>query len=120
MIEHPDELSIMTYVSYFRAYLLQNTAYAPNCTAEGPGLHKAVTFEPATFVVTCRSEENEPATRGGANVRCQLLDASGKVVCPVKIHDNGNGTYNCSYESPADGTFRFFNQNSFFLQVILL
>lgn len=106
VIEHPDELSIMTYVSYFRAYLLQNTAFAANCTAEGPGLYKAVTFEPATFVVTCRSEENELATRGGANVRCQLLDGNNQVVCPVKVKDNGNGTYDCSYEASTDGICR--------------
>eukprot|EP01126_Amoeba_proteus_P002729 TRINITY_DN10875_c0_g1_i5.p1 TRINITY_DN10875_c0_g1~~TRINITY_DN10875_c0_g1_i5.p1 ORF type:complete len:627 (-),score=128.39 TRINITY_DN10875_c0_g1_i5:614-2494(-) len=103
VIENPDELSIMTYVSYFRGYLLQNTAFAANCTAEGPGLTKGVTFEPACFVVSCRSEENERATRGGANVRGLVLDGSGNTVCPVVVVDNKNGTYDCHYEAPVDG-----------------
>jgi len=32
VIDNPDELSIMTYVSYYRAYLMANTAYGPIVT----------------------------------------------------------------------------------------
>lgn len=100
VINHPDDLSIMTYVAYFRAYQNMNTAYAPNCTAEGPGLYNAVGFQPAYFTVTCRSEENEEAIKGGANVNCRLLDNKGKVVCPVIVRDLGTGKYDCEYTSP--------------------
>lgn len=103
VVEHPDELSIMTYAAYFRAYMNQNTAYAPNCTAEGPGLYKAVAGEPGTFVVTCRSAENEEATRGGARVVCRLLDAKGNPVTQVTVRDRGTGKYDCEYISPVDG-----------------
>lgn len=105
VVEHPDELSIMTYAAYFRAYMNQNTAYAPNCTAEGPGLHKAVAGEPGKFTVTCRSAENEEATRGGARVLCKLLDSSGQPVCPVSVRDLGTGKYDCEYNAPRDGDF---------------
>jgi len=105
VVEHPDELSIMTYAAYFRAYLNQNTAYAPNCTAEGPGLYKAVAGEPGTFVVTARSQDNEEATRGGARVVCRLLDKGGNPVCPVLVKDRGTGKYDCEYVSPVDGDF---------------
>jgi len=104
VVEHPDELSIMTYAAYFRAYMNQNTAYAPNCTAEGPGLTHAVAGEPGTFVVTCRSAENEEATRGGARVVARLLDGKGNPVCPVLVKDRGTGKYDCEYVSPVDGT----------------
>jgi hypothetical protein len=103
VINHPDELSIMTYVAYYRAYQNMNTAFAPNCTAEGPGLYKARQFEPGCFTVTCRSEENEEATRGGANVRCRLLDDKGKDVCNVMVKDLGTGKYDCQYIAPVPG-----------------
>lgn len=90
----------MTYVAYFRAYQNMNTAYAPNCTAEGPGLYNAVSGQPAYFTVTCRSEENEEAIKGGANVNCRLLDSKGKVVCPVIVRDLGTGKYDCEYTAP--------------------
>jgi hypothetical protein len=99
---------MMTYVAYFRAYMNMNTAFAPNCTAEGPGLFGGVAFEPATFRVTCRSEENEEATRGGAPLRCKLLDNQGKEVCPVKIVDLKNGKYDCEYISPIGGDFELY------------
>lgn len=96
----------MTYVAYYRAYLNMNTAFAPNCTAEGPGLTHAVGFEPGRFTVTCRSEENEEATRGGAQVRCFLINpADGSQVCPVTVRDLGTGKYDCEYISPIGGTF---------------
>jgi len=105
VVEHPDELSIMTYAAYFRAYMNQNTAYAPNCTAEGPGLYKAVSGEVGKFTVTCRSAENEEATRGGARVVCALLDSKGSPVCPVTVRDLGTGKYDCEYNSPVSGDF---------------
>jgi filamin len=105
VVEHPDELSIMTYAAYFRAYMNQNTAYAPNCTAEGPGLTHAVSGEPGKFIVTCRSAENEEATRGGARVVAKLLDAKGNPVCPVLVKDLGTGKYDCEYNAPLSGDF---------------
>jgi filamin len=103
VVSNPDELSIMTYVAYYRAYMNMNTAFAPNCTAEGPGLTHAVAGEVGRFTVTCRSAENEEATRGGARVNCKLMDNKGNPVCSVLVKDLGTGKYDCEYNSPVDG-----------------
>jgi hypothetical protein len=105
MLDAIDELSIMSDFASNRAYLNMNTASAPHCTAEGPGLSAGVAFEPARFTVTCRSEENEEATRGGAPVHCSLVDANGAEVCRVAIKDLKTGQYECEYISPLGGDF---------------
>lgn len=106
VIENPDDLSIMTYVSYFRAYMLANNAFGPNCIAEGPGLTEATTFEKAPFKVTTFNEENERVERGGAQIRATLKDEKGEEVCKVQIQDNRNGTYDCHYIAERPGKFK--------------
>jgi len=105
VIENPDDLSIMTYVSYFRAYMLANNAYGPNCTAEGPGLTEATTFEKAPFTITTYNEEGERVERGGAMVKVTLKDDAGAEVTKVNITDNRNGTYSCHYTAERPGKF---------------
>jgi filamin len=105
VIENPDDLSIMTYVSYFRAYMLANNAYGPNCTAEGPGLTEATTFEKAPFTITTYNEEGERVERGGAMVKAFLKDDSGAEVTKVLITDNRNGTYSAHYIAERPGKF---------------
>lgn len=97
--ETPDELSILTYVSYFRQYLSKHTAFAANCYAEGPGLTDALTFTPATFTVFACDEAGARVTRGGAFIKCSLLDKNKKHVAKVAIKDNLDGTYLCTYEA---------------------
>lgn len=53
---------------------MQNTAYGPNCYAEGPGLTNAETKRRAEFTVIGVNAEGERANRGGATIRTQLLD----------------------------------------------
>jgi len=104
-VSDPDELSLMTYISYYRGYLQKNTAYGPNCYAEGPGLTTAETKRRAEFTVIGVNAEGEKANRGGAPVRAQLLDADNSLVCKVFVKDNLNGTYSCHYEPPKTGSF---------------
>jgi len=106
VIENPDDLSIMTYVSYFRAYMLANNAYGPNCIAEGPGLTEATTFEKAPFTIITFNEEGERVERGGAMVKAFLKDDSGAEVCKVTIADNRNGTYSAFYIAERPGRFK--------------
>jgi filamin len=105
VIENPDDLSIMTYVSYFRAYMLANNAYGPNCVAEGPGLTEATTFEKAPFTITTYNEEGERVERGGAMVKAFLKDEAGAEVTKVNITDNRNGTYSAFYVAERPGRF---------------
>jgi len=105
VVENPDDLSIMTYVSYFRAYMLANNAYGPNCVAEGPGLVEATTFEKAPFTITTYNEEGERVERGGAMIKCWLKDDAGQEVTKVIVGDNRNGTYSCFYVAERPGKF---------------
>eukprot|EP01126_Amoeba_proteus_P013660 TRINITY_DN1585_c0_g1_i4.p1 TRINITY_DN1585_c0_g1~~TRINITY_DN1585_c0_g1_i4.p1 ORF type:complete len:1109 (-),score=323.00 TRINITY_DN1585_c0_g1_i4:135-3389(-) len=105
VVSDPDELSIMTYVSYYRGFLQKNTAFGPNCFAEGPGLTTAQTKKRAEFTIIGVNEEGERANRGGATIRTQLLEADGSALCKVFVKDNLNGTYSCHYEAPKAGTF---------------
>jgi len=105
VVENPDDLSIMTYVSYFRAYMLANNAFGPKCTAEGPGLTEATTFEPAHFTITTYNEEGERVERGGAMIKVLLKDDSGAEVTKVQITDNRDGTYAAVYTAERPGTF---------------
>lgn len=104
VVENPDDLSIMTYVSYFRAYMAANTAFAANCWAEGPGLTEGTTNEDAPFTIFAANEEGERASRGGAMMRAYLRDGETEVT-KVTIKDNRDGTYSCFYNSPTAGTF---------------
>uniref|UniRef100_A0A6B2KXF2 Calponin-homology (CH) domain-containing protein n=1 Tax=Arcella intermedia TaxID=1963864 RepID=A0A6B2KXF2_9EUKA len=97
VIENPDDLSNMTYISYFRGFLAANTACAAKSYAEGLGLREATTNKEASFIVYACNEEGEKATRGGANIRCYLRDEHDKDVCKVLIFDNRNGSYTCKY-----------------------
>jgi hypothetical protein len=62
VIEEPDDLSIMTYVSFFRGYLRNTSAFAANCYAEGPGLTMAVTGKQGIFTVQAVNQQGEKAT----------------------------------------------------------
>lgn len=62
VLEEPDDLSIMCYVSFYRGYLKNNSAFAPLCYAEGPGLTNAVTSKPAEFTVFAVNQAGERST----------------------------------------------------------
>uniref|UniRef100_A0A6B2KX48 Calponin-homology (CH) domain-containing protein n=1 Tax=Arcella intermedia TaxID=1963864 RepID=A0A6B2KX48_9EUKA len=96
VIDNPDELSIMTYVSYFKAFLAANTADPTKSYAEGPGLVEATTGKTAIFTVHAVNEEGAHASRGGANIKGYLAH-NGKEALKVKVKDNLNGTYECTY-----------------------
>ena len=95
-VKSPDELSVMSYVSLFRAYLGSVTPAAEHCTAEGPGLTEAICKDKAFFKVITRNEEKELIKRGGANVAAFITgDDKKKQRCIVK--DKLDGTYECYY-----------------------
>jgi len=106
VLEEPDDLSIMCYVSFYRGYLKNNSAFAPLCYAEGLGLTTAVTSKPAEFTVFAVNQGGERATTGKAPVRCRLIDENGEEVAKVVVADNKNGTYSCRYTSEIPGVFK--------------
>ena len=100
----PDELSVMSYVSLYRAYLASVQPDASKCTAEGPGLVGGKTREKCPFKVITRNEEGELITRGGAKIVATLVGPDGKETKAI-IKDQLNGTYEGHYEVRQPGKY---------------
>lgn len=66
-----------------------------SCEASGDGIHTARAGEEAHFVVTTKDKNGKNLPRGGAVVESVFHDPSGAIA--VRVVDNGNGTYSCSY-----------------------
>jgi hypothetical protein len=102
MHEYPDELSTMTYVSYFRDWFNNRGNTDPLRTyAEGPGLESGHVKdnEPTHFTIHTVDGEGNPRGQGGDNFDVHIAGPNGDV--PVSVNDNGDGTYTVSYE-PTD------------------
>eukprot|EP01098_Paradermamoeba_levis_P010621 TRINITY_DN4471_c0_g1_i2.p1 TRINITY_DN4471_c0_g1~~TRINITY_DN4471_c0_g1_i2.p1 ORF type:complete len:645 (+),score=123.57 TRINITY_DN4471_c0_g1_i2:75-2009(+) len=115
-----DELSVMTYISYFRDYanneakrnergLKEKTADPARCVAHGPGLESGEQFVPGTFTITAKNCFGDNLKAGGDVFEVALapLPASGAKTtssgsfAPDSVHDNGDGTYTVHY-TPLD------------------
>ncbi|XP_066922248.1 filamin-A-like isoform X11 [Clytia hemisphaerica] len=101
-----DELSVMTYVSYFPeakckpgAPLKKKMTDASNCTASGPGLeeHGVVVNKPADFTVFTSG-----SSRGKLNI---LVFGPGRKQVDCNVQDNHDNTYSCQYTPPKMGTY---------------
>jgi len=110
--ECPDELSMMTYVSYFRDWWLDQekrmaaereaerlrkmrTADPTQCYAEGPGLTHGTTNNPAPFTIHSVNYFGDPLPTGGDHYEIELT--GGHENPHVDNRDNNNGTYSCQY-----------------------
>jgi filamin len=113
--EEQDELSIMTYISYFRDYdekmmarareeELRRTAAPEKCIAYGPGLEKGLTYEPANFTIEARNVYGDRLQKGG-----DLFDISiknGNQDIPKEVVDEQNGLYQVTYTPTTPGKYR--------------
>uniref|UniRef100_A0A6B2KZD0 Calponin-homology (CH) domain-containing protein n=1 Tax=Arcella intermedia TaxID=1963864 RepID=A0A6B2KZD0_9EUKA len=105
LVQYQDELSIITYVSYFRAYLSKFAAFAGTTYAEGPGLTEALAFKPAEFTIFACDQNGERVSRGGAFIRLSLKDKRTEKECGrFSVKDHLDGTYSVSYETDKFGT----------------
>jgi len=110
--ECPDELAMMTYISYFRDWWLDQakrraaaeeaerlrkmrTADPSQCYAHGPGLQGGTTNNEAPFTIQAVNYFGDPLPTGGDEFVVSLSGPNGDV--PVKVHDNNNGTHSCGY-----------------------
>jgi filamin len=105
MIDSADELSVMTYIGYFRAYkeapapitpaapvaravvAVEPVLDASLCSASGDGLRRATAGQAARFAVQTNVK------KGGAKVTTKLGDGSAM----TSISDKSDGTYDVSY-----------------------
>lgn len=118
MVNNPEELSMMTYISYYREYLGEEsrrkreehlrklrTVDAANTFADGPGLTHADTFAPAHFCIHARNCFGNPLEplHGGDTFVVDINGPEGKVT--AKITDSGNGDYPVEYQTKLPGTY---------------
>jgi len=112
MVQHPDELANMTYISYFRDYLdvlrrkneemlLERTPVPANCIAYGPGLENVTACEDTSFTIEARNVHGRKVPVGGHSFDVNIQGPSGQV--PYKMNDNGDGTYTVHYNTPLQG-----------------
>jgi filamin len=95
MANAPDELANMTYISYFRDYwtsMMEKMAWPEACT-----------FLSFTAHVQSATRNGQIKTTGGDRFIASIAGPGGEV--PSQVLDNGNGTYNVSYQLPGSGQY---------------
>ena len=116
MVHLPDELSIMTYVSYFRDWdegggrakraehlRKLRTPFASECIAYGPGLEGVETFQEGPFTIEARNCFGDPVDppHGGDNFDVVI---SGVESPACTVTDNGDGKYPATYTPTKPGS----------------
>lgn len=118
----PDELSVITYVSYFRDYAVnkanrdaaaaealekkrRTTSDASQVEAYGPGLEGGFVNKKGDFTIKAINYYGEPLATGGEGFTVKVVGADGTEL-PASLVDNNNGTYDGSYTAtvPQDYT----------------
>jgi hypothetical protein len=91
----PDELAMMTYISYYRDYwtqMMDKLAFPEKCT-----------FSSFTCHVQAANRSGKNRTDGGDAFSGEVKGPGG--VVPAQVVDNRNGTYAISYTLPQAGTY---------------
>jgi len=110
LVNNPDELSTMTYISYFRTAherLLKKKADPSKSYADGPGLKQFNTGNPnpARFTVFSLDEEGNPQAPREKPLEVEIIGPDGKKV-DTKIADNKDATYTVEYVPKLPGDYR--------------
>jgi len=102
VIDEPDDLSIMTYLSYFRDYdLKHNQADASHTIAFGPGLEGGVIGDDNPFNVFPKNSFGDHANVAGEPFTVKVHGPSGENKdITVGIHKNPDGTFLVNYNLP--------------------
>ena len=111
MHETPDELAIMTYVSYFRDWLenegkRRQTPFAKNTTASGPGVEGGRAKVNNAINITTKNQYNDAVSVGGhAGSFHVAVDGPDGEVSVDAVADNGDGTYTTGYTPSKAGRY---------------
>eukprot|EP01120_Amphizonella_sp_Union-15-10_P006469 TRINITY_DN2082_c0_g1_i1.p1 TRINITY_DN2082_c0_g1~~TRINITY_DN2082_c0_g1_i1.p1 ORF type:complete len:766 (-),score=229.90 TRINITY_DN2082_c0_g1_i1:80-2335(-) len=113
--DESDELSIMTYISYFRDYdnaegrrlaeeRKRKTPDPAFCTAFGPGLESGTTHQPAHFTIVAKNCFNEQIkTLEGYPFKVLISGPHGKEV-HVDVKSKGDGSFDATYVPTESGS----------------
>eukprot|EP01083_Nonionella_stella_P029935 82231_1 len=104
-----DDLSTMAYVSLYKDWDERNSqvradrAAAKACSMSGAGLDQGFTNVDNPFVINCSDAD----LMADANLYKDLLDVSmeGPAQPELKIENNGDGSYACSYSTDQPGDY---------------
>eukprot|EP01132_Coremiostelium_polycephalum_P007890 gene7890-9709_t len=113
MVNLPDELSVITYVSYFRDYQMnkenrdraaaealerkrRTTSDPSKVIAFGPGLENRHLSKKGDFTIQAINYYGDALPTGGENFKVKVVGADGSEV-PVTLVDQNNGKYDGSY-----------------------
>jgi len=114
MVGSPDELSNMTYISYFRDYLdaakrrkdqdlFERTPVPGQCLAYGKGLEPGNEAGNETeFTIEARNGAGRRVPIGGHQFPVEIRAPNGTQV-PSKTVDNNDGTYTVRYQPTMEG-----------------
>jgi filamin len=110
LVNNPDELSTMTYISYFRTAqerLSKKKADPGKSYAEGPGLKHVNTGDknPARFTVFSLDEDGNPQAPREKPIEVEIIGPDGKKV-DAKIADNKDATYTIEYLPKVPGDYK--------------
>ena len=105
---HIDELSVMTYISYYRDWevnkqseeaklKIERTAVPQNCRAYGPGLEQPLQGEETEFTIEAINTHDRRCPIGGEKFDVKISGPSEATVS-FNYVDNENGTYTVTYQ----------------------
>ena len=114
MVAAADELSCMTYISYFRDYeanesrrraaeIAARTADPSKCIAFGPGLEHAETGIPAPFTIQLRNAAGVNITNPIKDYQPEIKFEGPSPNLKASCKYNGDGTYSCEYVATHPG-----------------
>jgi len=114
MVAAADELSCMTYISFFRDYeanegrrraqeIAARTADPSQCQAFGPGLEAAETGISAPFTIQLRNKAGQNITNPIKEYNPEVLFQGPSPGLKANVKYNGDGTYSCDYVASQPG-----------------
>jgi filamin len=106
-----DELSVMTYISYYRDYwnnrskademaAAKKACDPSKCLVYGPGIEGGEQFLPGTFFIQSKNKFGDDLTEGGQPFEVVVKSPKSQTI-PAQVVDKGDGTYEVTY-TPVD------------------
>jgi len=118
LVNNPDELSLMTYISYFRDFLGDEarrrreeaerrkvTADPTQCYAHGPGVEQGgQTNQDAHFTIQSVNFNGDNLPTGGCEFTVEVEGPAGTT--QAQVTDNNDGTYSGVYKVAKQGNYK--------------